>query len=550
VYLAPARTGRKGGGEFLPWAADKVSIAASSNRKSGKPSPRGGDEAVPPLQEFKDPSPERKLSKREVVAVIGGLALAMFLGALNQTIVATPLPTIGRAFNDFEDLSWVVIAYLLTSTVVAPLYGKLSDIYGRRGMMLVALGVFMAGSAASAAAPTMFMLILGRGLQGIGGGGIVPLAQSIIADVVPPRERGYYQAYTGSVWIIAGAIGPVLGGLIAEHLHWSVIFWINIPLGLVAALLSHRQLKLVPRHERAHKIDVTGAVLMMAAALALLLALTSGGTRYPWLSPQIATLIVAALLLSAAFIWWVLRVPEPFLPIAVLTNPVMRVGTVASSCAQGVNIGLTIYVPLYYELVHGLSASDSGLALIPIVMMTTPGSYLSGRAMLYMNRYKWVPIVMLSLATVAVILLALYPLMPVWAVATVMCLVGLGCGSSYPTVTVSIQNAVSHYQIGIAMGAMNFFRTLASSFVVAVMGAIMLAHLGAAPERGVSSAIVTVAQNVTGDELVRTFSYIFAVAAVFMIISIIALFMMEERPLRTTVLAAPAPRETNADAAE
>ena len=147
--------------------------------------------------------------------------------------------------------------------MVAPLYGKLSDIYGRRGMMLVALGLFMAGSAASAAAPSMLMLILGRGLQGIGGGGIVPLAQSIIADAVPPRERGYYQAYTGAVWIIAGAAGPVLGGVIAEHLHWSMIFWLNVPLSLVAALLSHRQLKLLPRHERARKIDLIGAGLMM-----------------------------------------------------------------------------------------------------------------------------------------------------------------------------------------------------------------------------------------------------------------------------------------------
>ena len=352
----------------------------------------------------RQPAAERKLDRREVIAIIGGLALAMFLSALNQTIVATALPTIGRAFDDFEDLSWVVIAYLLMSTVVAPLYGKLSDIYGRRGMMLVALGVFMAGSAASAAAPSMLMLILGRGLQGIGGGGIVPLTQSIIADAVPPRERGYYQAYTGSVWIIAGAGGPVLGGVIAEHLHWSVIFWLNVPLGFAAALLSHRLLKLVPRHERAHKLDLTGAGLMMASAIALLLALTWGGTRYPWLSQQILSLIVAAAVLSAVFIWWVLRTPEPFLPVAVLNNPVMRVGTVATSCSQGVSIGLTIFVPLYYELVHGLSASDSGLALIPIVMMTTPGSFLSGRAMLYMNRYKWVPILLLSLASIALIL--------------------------------------------------------------------------------------------------------------------------------------------------
>jgi len=487
------------------------------------------------------PANGQKLGRREVLTIISGLALAMFLSALNQTIVATALPTIGRTFGDFEDLPWVVIAYLLTSTVVAPLYGKLSDIYGRRGMMLVALGVFMAGSVAAAAAPSMLMLIFGRGLQGIGGGGIVPLAQSIIADAVPPRERGYYQAYTGSVWIIAGAAGPVLGGVIAEHLHWSMIFWLNVPLSLAAALLSQRQLKLLPRHERARKLDLIGAGLMMVSATALLLALTWGGTRYPWLSGEIALLFIAAAGLSAIFIWWVLHAPEPFLPIAVLTNPVMRMGTITTACSQGVSIGLTIFVPLYYELVHGLSASDSGLALIPIVMMTTPGSFLSGRAMLYLDHYKLVPILLLCCAAFAVGLLVVHPLMPVWAVATVMCIVGLGIGSSYPTATVSIQNAVAHHQIGVAMGAMNFFRALASAFVVAVMGAIMLAQVGAAPQRGAASAvIVTTAANAAADQLAHTFSFIFAVAVGFLLIGIAALIAMEERPLRTTVIAAAA----------
>jgi MFS family permease len=442
-----------------------------------------------------------------------------------------------------------VIAYLLTSTVVAPLYGKLSDIYGRRGMMLVALGVFIAGSAASAAAPNMFMLILGRGLQGVGGGGIVPLTQSIIADVVPPRERGYYQAYTGSVWIIAGAAGPILGGVIAEHLHWSVIFWLNVPLGLLAAMLSHRQLKRVPVHERAHKIDVTGAVLMMASAAALLLALTWGGTRYPWLSQPILVLFAAAVIVGALFLWWVLRAPEPFLPVAILNNPVMRAGSLTTACSQGVAIGMTIYVPLYYEMVHGLSATDAGVALIPIVVMTTPGSFLAGRCMLYLNHYKWASILMLVIATLAVALLAVHPLMPVWAVALITGLLGMGAGSSYPTVTISIQNAVAHNQIGIAMGAMNFFRALASAFVVALMGAIMLGHLGTAPQRGLASTFVTTAGDVTMDHYARTFSHIFAVAVLFLIIGIISLIMMEERPLRTTVLATPVP-ETPAQPAE
>src|SRR6201996_5945757 len=443
MTLAQVRAWRKAGRIFLP-GARRVSITAPHRTAATAPESQrqaGGESAS-------EPPAERKLGRREVVAIIGGLALAMFLSALNQTIVATALPTIGRAFDDFENLSWVMIAYLLTWKVVAPLYGKLSDIYGRRGMMLVALGLFMAGSAASAAAPSMLMLILGRGLQGIGGGGIVPLTQSIIADAVPPRERGYYQAYTGSIWIVAGAAGPVLGGFLAEHLHWSMIFWLNVPLGLVAAMLSNRQLKRVPVHERAHKIDLVGAALMMASAVALLLALTWGGTRYPWLSQPILALLLAAAVLTGTLIWWVLRAEEPFLPVAVLNNPVMRAGCCTTACTQGVSIGLTIFVPLYYELVHGLTASDSGLALIPIVMMTTPGSYLSGRAMLYLDHYKWAPIVMLSIATVSVALLIVHPLMPVWAVALITGFVGIGTGSSYPTVTVSIQNAIPHQQIG------------------------------------------------------------------------------------------------------
>jgi hypothetical protein len=252
--------------------------------------------------------------------------------------------------------------------------------------------------------------------------------------------------------------------------------------------------------------------------------------------------------MSAAFIWWMLRVPEPFLPIAVLAKPVMRAGSLASACSQGVTIGLTIFVPLYYEVVHGMSASDSGLALIPIMAMVTPGSFMSSRAMLYTARYKRVPIVLLVLGVLAVGLLALDPLMPVSGVIVVMCLVGLGAGSSYPTVTVSIQNAVAHQQVGIAMGTMNFFRALASAFVVALMGAIMLAGLGAAPHRSAGSAVIAVAANATADQLAHTFSYIFAVAAGFLLIGVIALIVMEERPLRTTITAPL--REMNVETAE
>src|SRR6266540_6975929 len=241
------------------------------------------------------------LGKADVRNIFYGLMLAMFLSALNQTIVATALPTIGREFGDFESLSWVIIAYLLSSTVVSPLYGKLSDIHGRRAMMLLAIGLFLAGSVVSAAAPDMALLIAGRTLQGIGGGGIVPLTQTTIADMITPRERGRYQAYMGTSWIMAGLAGPALGGAIAEYLHWSVIFWLNVPLGLVATLLVYHAMKRLPRHERPHRLDVIGAALMTSAATIFLIALTSGGTRVPWLSSTIFALVAVSLGLSLAF---------------------------------------------------------------------------------------------------------------------------------------------------------------------------------------------------------------------------------------------------------
>ena len=212
------------------------------------------------------PAVAAPLTKKEIHRVFYGLMLGGFLSAVNQTIVATALPTIGRHFGDFENLSWVIIAYLLSSTVVSPLYGKLSDIHGRRGMMLVAIGLFIAGSALCAVAPSMAWLIAGRTLQGIGGGGIVPMVQTSVADMVTPRERGHYQAYMGTAWVVAGVMGPALGGIIADKLHWSLIFWLNVPLGLVAALLCSNAMKRLPRHGRSHKLDLLGASLVVAAA--------------------------------------------------------------------------------------------------------------------------------------------------------------------------------------------------------------------------------------------------------------------------------------------
>ena len=473
----------------------------------------------------------RTLTPAEARTIFVGLMLAVFLAALNQTIVATALPTMGRYFNDFENLSWIVTSYLLTSTAVAPLYGKLSDIHGRRIVMLASIGVFAAGSAACAVAPDMVSLILGRALQGIGGGGILPVAQAIMADAIAPRERGRYQAYMAIVWVTSGVGGPILGGVLSEHFHWSLIFWINLPLALAAAMMTYTRLARLPRHERRHKLDFLGASLMMATAVSLLLALTWGGTRYPWLSPPIIALLAGSGILSLAFSWRLTQAPEPFLPLSVMADPIMYMGTAANSFAMGASIGLVIFVPLYYELVHHLSASDSGLALVPLAL-TTPGSILSGRAMLHMRKYKWVPLVGLVVGIVGLGLLIWQPALALWGVIIIMSLVGIAVGTVFPVCTVSIQNAVPNHQVGVAMGAMNFFRALASAFAVAIMGAILLAGIGVTVARGGNAAAVAANVGGLGFDFAAVFRWVFVAAEAFLVASLLTLMLMEERPLR------------------
>jgi EmrB/QacA subfamily drug resistance transporter len=475
---------------------------------------------------------DRPLSHAEVRHIIFGIGLGMFLAALNQTIVATALPTIGRDFDDFENLPWVINAYLLTSTAVAPLYGKLSDIHGRRTMMLAAIALFTAGSMMCAFAGNMIVLSLGRALQGMGGGGIMPLAQIIIADVITPRERGRYQAFIGIIWVGAGIAGPVFGGLIADHLHWSVIFWLNVPLGLVGAAMSNAALKRLPRHDRPHRLDLIGAVLIVASAVTLLLALAWGGTRYAWLSREIAFLILCSAVIAVLFAWRLMRAPEPFLPVPILANPVVLAGTIVSSCAVGVALALTVYLPLYLQVVHKLSAGNSGLALIPLVVMSTPGSILSGRALSQMTHYKRVPVAALACAIVAMAVVAWWPAAPLWIVLIALSIVSFGCGSSYPVSTVCVQNAVAIQQIGTVTGVMNFFRALVSALEVAVLGAIVLAGFGVTPERGRGADLLIQAAGAGGAELAHVFGWVFAAAGGFLAMALLALVIMEERPLR------------------
>src|SRR3984885_15149526 len=258
-------------------------------------------------------APRAPLTQDEVRTILMSLLLTMFLAALDQTIVATALPTIGRQFNDVSNLSWVITAYLLASTAVAPVFGTLSDIYGRRVMITVSLTMFTVGSILCAVAPNMPVLILARGLQGLGGGGIMPVVQTVISDVVSPRERGQSQAYFSGVWMAAGIGGPILGGVFAGHLHWSMISWINVPLGLISLAMLLPKMGKIPVFHRRRKVDWLGGVLLMASAVLFMLVLTWGGNRYLWLSPAIIGMIGSSVALVLAFVWHIRRTDEPFL---------------------------------------------------------------------------------------------------------------------------------------------------------------------------------------------------------------------------------------------
>jgi EmrB/QacA subfamily drug resistance transporter len=475
-----------------------------------------------------DDASRAALTHADIRTIVLGIMLAMFLGALDQTIVATALPTIGRVFRDVENLSWVVTAYLLSATASTPLYGKLSDIYGRRAVMLTGITVFVLGSLACALAHNMTALILGRALQGLGGGGLMSLSQTIIADIVSPKERGRYQGYIGAVFASSSIGGPVLGGLLTEYLHWSLIFWINLPLGLAALLLSNNVLKRVPYQPRKHSLDVIGALLMVAAAISLLLALTWGGTRFAWLSPPIGLLLLASAILWLLFAWRLFAAKEPFLPLSVLANPVVRCAMLSSTCAMGTLVGMTIFIPLYFEVVVHMTAAQSGLALIPLMGATVVSSTITGRAMTHVENYKIMAIGGIIMAMAGLSVMAIWPRLSIPMVVTLLTVTGFGLGCVFPITMVSMQNAVAaRHLMGIATGAMNFFRSLGAALVVAIFGAIVLGGIG-----GGGVSVEMLARQASDADLDNAFRFVFLAAALVLAFGLAFLIGMEQKPLR------------------
>lgn len=495
---------------------------------AGLPERLGADRPEIATSEAIPLAPRVALSQREVRTILLSLLLTMFLAALDQTIVATALPTIGRHFLDVSNLSWVITAYLLASTAVAPVFGTLSDIYGRRAMIITSLGLFVAGSVLCAVAPTMIVLILGRALQGLGGGGIMPVVQTVISDLVTPRERGQYQAYFSGVWLLAGIGGPVLGGIFAEHLHWSMIFWINVPLALLSLALLLPRLAKIPTYHRMRKVDWMGGVLLMASAVCLMLVLTWGGHRFAWLSPTILAMSGAAVATAMAFVWQARRAQEPFLRMSLISGPVVPYGLICGGLALGAMIGLTVHLPLYYEVVYHLTASQAGLGLIPLAAISTLGAAIAGRTMARVRHYKRVAVVGAVVATLSGAVMTLTT-PGLWSLLALLSIFGIGLGTVFPITVVTVQNAVERSQVGMVTGAMNFFRALMSSFTVAAFSAILLMALGA--DISLAGAHGGPLSSISQSAMVAAFRYVFAAATIMLAATALAMMAMEERPL-------------------
>lgn len=469
------------------------------------------------------------ITERDRTAIVVGALISMLLAALDQTIVAPALPTIGAALGDPAWLSWVVSAYFLTATAVTPLYGKLADLKGRRPVLFAAVGIFLAGSVICAVAPSMAVLIVGRAIQGLGGGGLIALAQTIIGDVVPPRERSRYMAYISGVWAIASIAGPVVGGLFAEHVHWSLIFWINLPLGAGALYLSERTLRKLPPVHRNHALDWLGAVLIVGATVLLMLAMTWGGTRYAWSSLEILSLIAVSAVLFTVFVVHQMRAPEPLVPPRVLRNPVIATATGSLFFSMTAMVGLSVFIPVYFQLVDGLGAADAGFALVGYLGGTVIGANVAGRIMGISPNYKRAAVIGSGVGVLGLVLLAaVAETASFWTTQAIITVIGIGLGTQFPVTTVSVQNAAEQRDLGVATASLAFLRSLGSVLGVALLGAVLIGW-GVVEQIGEGAAA---GASTSSAEAAKAFSVVFAVAAGAQAIAFVLMCLMRQQPLR------------------
>jgi EmrB/QacA subfamily drug resistance transporter len=491
---------------------------------------------------------------RETIVILLGLSFCMFLAALDQTIVAVAVPQMAADLHGVELLSWIMSAYLLTSTAATPIYGKLSDLYGRRIMLQIALVIFFAASAMSALASSMGELILFRALMGVGGGGLISMSHAAIADVVSPRQRGRYQAYIAASFAISGVVGPLLGGLFIEHLSWRFVFWINIPLGLIALYASHRTLAALTAQRMRHRIDYIGAILIVSAVCCALMVTTMGGIQLPWTSWQIVALTVAAILLFGLCVLHERSTAEPILPPRLFSNTTFVLCNALNLLVAAVSLGGVVLVLLFLQMSYRLPGSEAAILIIPMTAMITIASIACGRLMAASGRYKIFPVFGTALTGTSMLLMAL--LSENAAIPTIgilIALAGIGMGLVGPVTIVVIQNSVELRDVGTATSSVSFFRSLGGACGVALLTAVLIASLeaivptipghellGGNPGlqliRAGSTAIgmaPAAMQPLVAGAISDAFQVVFLVAAAIAYLGFITGLMLTEAPLKT-----------------
>ena len=427
-------------------------------------------------------------SKRRMYLILTGVMLAMLLAMLDQMIVNTALPRIVGDLGGLAHYSWVVTAYLLASTVTTPIWGKLGDLYGQKKVYLAAIGLFLAGSALSGMATSMTTLIAFRAFQGLGAGGLMVGAMSIMGVLVPPRERGRYQGLMAAIMPIAMIGGPLLGGFITDHLNWRWAFYVNLPVGAVAVAIIVATLKL-PKLRTSHKIDYLGAALLAAGVGALVLLTTWGGSQYAWLSAQIIGLGVAAVVALTAFVFVERRAAEPIVPLRLFRNRNFAVVSILGFLVGFAMFGATLVLPQYEQLVKGVSATDSGLALLPLMLSMMGMSLISGQVLTRTGRYRMFPIIGGALMVLGMVALTLLDVdTNQIVVGLLMVPLGLGMGCMMQTLMTVSQNSVEITEMGVASSAVTFFRSIGGSFGTAIMGAIMTSRMTASLTEQVGSS--------------------------------------------------------------
>jgi EmrB/QacA subfamily drug resistance transporter len=420
---------------------------------------------------------ESGLSHRQVLVIFSGLMLGLLLASIDQTVVATALPTIVGDLGGLQHLSWVVTAYLLCETISTPIYGKLGDSFGRKRTFQVAIAIFLVGSVLGGVSQSMFQLIAFRAIQGLGAGGLIVTAQAIIADVVTPRERGRYQGYFGAVFGAAAVAGPLLGGFLTDTLSWRWVFYINVPLGIAALVVTSIVL---PRsaQRRDVRIDWAGTALLSAAIACFVLLTSWGGVEVAWSSPVILVLGLIGVVAAAAFVLAERRAADPLLPLRLFRMRTFNI-SIAVSFLVGVALFSTItYLPTFLQVANGASASNSGLLLVPLMLGLFGSSIIAGQIITRTGRYRWFPIVGMGMTSVGVFLLSTLGVGSSRVLSTAfMVLVGTGIGLVMQILVLATQNETPAGDMGVATSAVSFFRAVGSSVGVAAFGALYTSRL-------------------------------------------------------------------------